>query len=109
MSPGNCSGSYSAPPRTRAIACRSSSFPREVEATTFSILKFAEGTPPRAGGEAHGTGFDPTQVVRYIVRAVASSPFEGWERDSGEVFPSPRRPSATTTFLSRRDGGGPMQ
>src|SRR2546425_9859492 len=44
MRPGNCSGSYSAPPRARAIACRSSSPPREVEATTFSILILAIGT-----------------------------------------------------------------
>src|SRR6267143_1875130 len=109
MSPGNCSGSYSAPPRTRAIACRSSSFPREVEATTFSILKFAEGTPPRAGGVLHDAGFDPTQVVRYIVRAVAPSPFQGWVRDSAEVFPSPWRPCATTIFLCCRDRGGLMQ
>src|SRR2546422_134075 len=41
MSPGNCSGSYSAPPRASAIAWRSSSPPSEVDATTFSILIFA--------------------------------------------------------------------
>src|SRR3990170_5991144 len=41
MSPGNCSGSYSAPPRASAIAWRSSSPPRDVDATTFSILIFA--------------------------------------------------------------------
>src|SRR5688572_13294957 len=50
MSPGNCSGSYSEPPRARAIACRSSSCPREVDATTFSIRNLAMGTPP---GPAH--------------------------------------------------------
>src|SRR3990172_3246662 len=41
MRPGNCSGSYSAPPRASAIACKSSSCPSEVDATTFSILIFA--------------------------------------------------------------------
>src|SRR3990170_2970682 len=41
MRPGNCSGSYSAPPRASAIAWRSSSPPRDVDATTFSILIFA--------------------------------------------------------------------
>src|SRR5207247_9674735 len=50
INPGNCSGSYSAPPRTRAIAWRSSSSPRDVEATTFSILMFAKDPPSRAGG-----------------------------------------------------------
>src|SRR5271157_2003237 len=37
MTPGNCSGSYSAPLRATATECRSSSSPRLVEATTFSI------------------------------------------------------------------------
>src|SRR3972149_491854 len=46
MSPGNCSGSYSEPPRARAIALRSSSCPREVDATTFSIRNLVMGTPP---------------------------------------------------------------
>src|SRR5439155_791013 len=50
INPGNCSGSYSAPPRTRAIAWRSSSSPRDVDATTFSILMFAKDTPSWAGG-----------------------------------------------------------
>src|SRR5437899_2775574 len=44
MRPGNCSGSYSEPPRARAIALRSSSRPRDVDATTFSIRKLAMGT-----------------------------------------------------------------
>src|SRR2546426_517714 len=43
--PGNCSGSYSEPPRPRAIAVRFSSGPREVDATTFSIRNLAMGTP----------------------------------------------------------------
>src|SRR5437867_5251532 len=46
MRPGNCSGSYSEPPKARAIALRSSSCPREVDATTFSIRNLAMGTPP---------------------------------------------------------------
>src|SRR6266581_4704119 len=49
MSPGNCSGSYSEPPRARAIALRSSSCPREVDATTFSIRTLAMGTPSGPG------------------------------------------------------------
>src|SRR5438309_5351032 len=47
MRPGNCSGSYSEPPRARAIALRSSSGPREVAATTFSIRNLAMATPLR--------------------------------------------------------------
>src|SRR3989442_8993030 len=47
MRPANCSGSYSEPPRARAIALRSSSCPREVDATTFSIRNLAMGTPLR--------------------------------------------------------------
>ncbi len=78
MSPGNCSGSYSAPPRTRAIAWRSSSSPREVEATTFSILMFAEETPPRAGVLGPGAvGSDRSQVVPYIVGSATGCPFGG--------------------------------
>src|SRR5437879_11311425 len=60
MSPGNCSGSYSEPPRARAIALRSSSRPREVDATTFSIRKLAMGSlrggpcmPSRSDGTGH--------------------------------------------------------
>src|SRR6266571_3570932 len=49
MRPGNCSGSYSEPPRARAIALRSSSCPREVDATTFSIRNLAMGTPSGPG------------------------------------------------------------
>src|SRR3989454_8073228 len=49
MRPGNCSGSYSEPPRAREIALRSSSCPREVDATTFSIRYLAMGPPLRAG------------------------------------------------------------
>src|SRR5438132_12342593 len=63
MRPGNCSGSYSEPPRARAIALRSSSCPREVDATTFSIRNFAMGTPPgrdrgyrRRWNQLHATG-----------------------------------------------------
>src|SRR5213593_1106000 len=54
MRPGNCSGSYSEPPRARAIALRSSSCPREVDATTFSIRNLAMGPPP-AGIAVTGT------------------------------------------------------
>src|SRR6267143_3539278 len=68
MSPGNCSGSYSAPPRARAIACRSSSFPREVDATTFSIWIFAEQSPPKAGNLQSGAvSLNRTHAVRYII------------------------------------------
>src|SRR5213593_4687318 len=63
MRPGNCSGSYSEPPRARAIALRSSSCPREVDATTFSIRNLAMGTPPgrdqgyrRRWRQLHATG-----------------------------------------------------
>src|SRR2546425_96236 len=42
--PGNCSGSYSTAARARAIALRSSSRPREVDATTFSIRYLAMGS-----------------------------------------------------------------
>src|SRR6266571_6788761 len=49
MRPGNCSGSYSEPPRARAIALRSSSCPREVDATTFSIRNLAMGNPSGPG------------------------------------------------------------
>src|SRR6266704_1801421 len=49
MRPGHCSGSYSEPPRARAIALRSSSCPREVDATTFSIRNLAMGTPSGPG------------------------------------------------------------
>src|SRR5437879_2442426 len=63
MRPGHCSGSYAEPPRARAIALRSSSCPREVDATTFSIRNFAMGTPPgrdrgsrRRWNQLHATG-----------------------------------------------------
>src|SRR5438445_8433636 len=63
MRPGNCSGSYSEPARARAIALRSSSCPREVDATTFSIRNLAMGTPPsrdrgyrRRWRQLHATG-----------------------------------------------------
>src|SRR5437867_505283 len=49
MRPGNCSGSYSEPPRAREIALRSSSCPREVDATTFSIRNFTMGNASGAG------------------------------------------------------------
>src|SRR3990170_2700402 len=45
----NCSGSYSEPPRARAIPLRSSSCPREVDATTFSIRNLAKRNTSRAG------------------------------------------------------------
>src|SRR3972149_2863866 len=41
MRPGNCSGSSSAPRGAGAIAWRASAPPRDVDATTFSILIFA--------------------------------------------------------------------
>src|SRR2546426_7523828 len=59
MRPGNCSGSYSEPPRARAIALRSSSRPREVDATTFSIRKLAMGSlrgGPCMQSRSDGTG-----------------------------------------------------
>src|SRR5436309_3879011 len=79
MRPGNCSGSYSAPPRASAIACRSSSPPREVEATTFSILILAIGTTtavlrrpersPQPPGERPNLN---THLNRYRPRPVTS-------------------------------------
>src|SRR5271156_4798058 len=45
MSPGNCSGSYSAPSKPSAIDWRSSASPREVEATTFSMRILTNETP----------------------------------------------------------------
>src|SRR2546422_2758425 len=68
MRPGNCSGSYSEPPRAREIALRSSSCPREVDATTFSIRNLTMGKPPGPGmgqtGALLGYG---TQAVPYMV------------------------------------------
>src|SRR5882672_558518 len=77
MSPGNCSGSYSAPPRTRAIAWRSSSSPREVDATTFSILKLDEETPSAPEAWYKRAGSDQTQVVPYILRSRRTACFRG--------------------------------
>src|SRR5439155_5514317 len=79
INPGNCSGSYSAPPRTRAIAWRSSSSPRDVDATTFSILMFAKDTPSWAGGG----------VPAHRLRPDAGSPLFGWVvpgLDSGQAI-----------------------
>src|SRR6266571_6804013 len=67
MRPGNCSGSYSEPPRARAIALRSSSCPREVDATTFSIRNLAMGNlcgRPSQTGAVTGTR---TQAVAYML------------------------------------------
>src|SRR5206468_9469622 len=66
MSPGNCSGSYSEPPRARAIALRSSSCPREVDATTFSIRKLAMGTSMAGIARTGAVGGHCTQVVPYM-------------------------------------------
>src|SRR5467141_299762 len=68
MRPGNCSGSYSEPPRARAIALRSSSRPREVDATTFSIRNLAMGVPPRQALHAVAVYRYRTQLVPYMLR-----------------------------------------
>src|SRR6267143_1306935 len=99
MRPGNCSGSYSAPPRTRAIAWRSSSSPREVDATTFSILKVDEETPSAPEALYKRAGSDRTQVVPYILRSVG-------RRASGGCLLLHRRAilrSATRLLTLRRD------
>src|SRR3989442_1647823 len=64
MRPGNCSGSYSEPPRARAIALRSSSCPREVDATTFSIRNLAMGTSAAGTPRTGAVGGTRTQVGR---------------------------------------------
>src|SRR3990170_1666928 len=75
MRPGNCSGSYSAPPRTRAIALRSSSPPREVDATTFSMRYLVTEGPPGAGLAVGGAvGRCGTPLVPYIVRSPPQTP-----------------------------------
>src|SRR2546422_11500530 len=100
MRPGNCSGSYSAPPRASAIACRSSSPPREVEATTFSILILAIGTTtavlrrpersPQPPGERPNLN---THLNRYRPRPVTSGrtppPLVQNPTGSGDFQPSP--------------------
>src|SRR3989442_6236766 len=67
MRPGNCSGSYSEPPRARAIALRSSSCPREVDATTFSIRNLAMGTSAAGTARTGAVGGTRTQVVPYML------------------------------------------
>src|SRR5712691_4982 len=67
MRPGNCSGSYSEPPRARAIALRSSSCPREVDATTFSIRYLAMGTSAAGPARTGAVGGTRTQVVPYML------------------------------------------
>src|SRR6267143_3950555 len=92
MRPGNCSGSYSAPPRTRAIAWRSSSSPREVDATTFSILKVDEETPSAPEALYKRAGSDRTQVVPYILRsAPAVLPATTFHFGRDAVVPSAHR------------------
>src|SRR2546426_5463718 len=96
MRPGNCSGSYSEPPRARAIALRSSSCPREVDATTFSIRNLAMGTPPGRRGTTGAVGGDVTQVVPYILRS-APEPHPEDRTDR-----CPRRPGGPSTPRGRR-------
>src|SRR5437879_9539982 len=72
MRPGNCSGSYSEPPRARAIALRSSSRPREVDATTFSIRKLAMGAS--AAGPAGRRGLTVPDTIGGLYASVRLQP-----------------------------------
>src|SRR6266568_3452663 len=103
MRPGNCSGSYSEPPRARAIALRSSSCPREVDATTFSIRNLAMGHPlGRNRGyrhrwrHLHATGGLYTSVRPEPIRTIERIP------NSAPLHRS-LRPETTPGPLSARD------
>src|SRR5439155_9113842 len=100
MRPGNCSGSYSEPPRARAIALRSSSCPREVDATTFSIRKLAMGTSMAGIARTGAVGGHCTQVVPYMFLLRTRPPREPkadfgllaghWIADPADPYPSMR-------------------
>src|SRR2546422_10438660 len=88
MRPGNCSGSYSEPPRAREIALRSSSCPREVDATTFSIRYLAMGPPP--GPELHKPApleGNRRHAVPYMVRCARGPPRLAETASAGGVGP----------------------
>src|SRR5437667_11202750 len=89
MRPGNCSGSYSEPPRARAIALRSSSRPREVDATTFSIRKLAMGSSAAGPSRRRGLTVPDTSGGLYAsVRLQPSADRDGPGQTTAAAGPS---------------------